>query len=651
MRKRVTASFARRCVSAVPFKFIALFLFVLAMSCTDVFARAGGGEGYGGGGGSGSGGDSGGGDVFILYLLLNLCIRHPVIGIPLLIIAAVLYFKYGNQLQAKRQSGVIRRGRQMQTNAAVENAVERIHARDPQFTQAQLLSRLKKAFLCVQEDWGRQELRAARAFMSDGMVERFELQFLEQRERGVRNEMRDVRVTDIVLVQAESDALFDTVTVRITASAVDVTKDLKTDARVAGSNGAQAFTEFWSFVRRPGAKTLQGDGLIEGNCPNCGARLQLNESAQCASCGAVVRSGEYDWILTEITQACEWVAVESAAVPGVEALRAADPGLCIQHLEDRAGVMFWRYVAALRQGRIDPMRKMEAESFCAELKKRFEPGPQGRRRYFGECAIGAVETEGVLHGEDYDRAVMGVRWSGAAYSVGTDSAPRREAETHVIYNLFVLIRKHGVKTELSLSLSSAHCPSCGAAVHEEVANACAYCGAILNDGSSDWVLEDILNVYTPEAQALREKIRATDPTVISRRSASALEQAAWMVQVMLADGTIDEKETEALRHFADRRQIPRERLESMMAAGRAGALTVSAPENQEEANEWLDSMAEIVLADGVVSPKEKEAMVNMARRLHFTETDIRQVLARKRTELYQQSKAQVKMHQNKSGEV
>jgi len=336
------------------------------------------------------------------------------------------------------------------------------------------------------------------------------------------------------------------------------------------------------------------------------------------------------------------VAVESDAVAGVEALRVADPGLCIQHLEDRAGVMFWRYVAALRKGRIDPIRKMATESFCAELKKRFEPGPQGLRRYFGECAIGSVETEGVLHGADYDRAVMGVRWSGAAYSVASGAAPRREAEAHVIYDLFVLIRKHGVKTDVSLSLSSAHCASCGAAVHEEEANACAYCSAVLNDGSSDWVLEDILKVYSPEALALREKIRATDPTVVSRRSASALEQAAWMVQVMLADGTIDEKETEALRHFAERRQIPRERLEAMMAAGRAGVLTVSAPENQEEANEWLDSMAEMVLADGVVSPKEKEAMVNMASRLHFTETDIVQVLARKRTELYQQSKARLK---------
>lgn len=625
-----------------------LMLGMSAVCCTEALARAGGGEGYAGGGGDSSGG-GGGGDTFLLYLLINLCFRHPVIGIPLLIAVAVLYFKYGGTLQAQRQGRVIQRGRQVQTNAAVNSALAHIREKDAAFTPEQLMSRLKKAFFVVQEDWSRQELRAARAFMSDGMIERFELQFLEQRERGIRNEMRDVRVQEMTIAQAECDSLFDTVTVKIAALAVDTTVDAKTGARVAGSAGAQPFTEFWSFVRRPGAQTLQRAGLMEGNCPNCGALLVLNESAKCSACGAVVRSGEYDWVLTEITQACEWVASESGAVPGVEALRAADPGLCTQHLEDRTGVMFWRYVMALRQGRPDPIRKMAVNGFCEGLHERWAPDSDGRRRFFGDCAVGAVETEGILHGNDYDRAVMGVRWSGASYSVKAGEKPRREADAHVIYDLFVLIRKHGVKTDVSLTLSSAHCPSCGAAVRDEAANACPYCGSVLNDGSSDWVLEQVLKVYTPEAQALREKIRETDPAAVARRGVSSVEQAGWMIQVMLADGQINDKEMEALVHFADRRNIPRPRIDAMITAMRTGQLTVSAPVDREEANEWLDSMAEMVLADGTISPKEKEAMLNMARRLQFSEADIQQVITRKRTQLYQLSRKQLKTIREKEG--
>lgn len=632
------------------FRFMVLAL--LAAGSAEAFARAGGGEGFAGGGGGDFGGGSGGGDggdVYLLYLLLNLCFRYPAVGIPLLILVAVFYFKFGGTVQARRQGGVIRRGREVQTATAIEQAFAGIRARDASFTPEHLLSRLKKAFFVVQEDWSRQALRAARAFMSDGMVERFELQFMEQRERGIRNEMRDVQVQSIAVAQAECDALFDTVTVKITASAVDLTVDLKTGARISGGPAAQPFTEFWSFVRRPTAQTQERDGLMEGNCPNCGALLVLNESARCSACGAVVRSGEYDWILTEITQACEWVAAEPAAVPGVEALRAEDPALCVQHLEDRASVMFWRYAMALRQGRTDPIRKMAVESFCDEWRTRCEPNAEGRRRFFGECAVGAVETEGILHGADYDRAVMGVRWSGASYSVKAGEPPRREAEAHVIYDLFVMIRKHGVKTDASLTLSSAHCPSCGAAVRDETANACAYCGSVLNDGSADWVLENILKVYTPEAQALREQLRATDPAMLQRRSMSSMEQAGWMVQVMLADGEISDREMDTLLHFAERRQIPRPRIDALITAMRAGQLSAPAPSTQEEANEWLDSMAEMVLADGTISPKEKEAMVNMARRLHFRDADIQQIINRKRTQLYQQGKVLLKTSEAKSG--
>ena len=60
-------------------------------------------------------------------------------------------------------------------------------------------------------------------------------------------------------------------------------------------------------------------------------------------------------------------------------------------------------------------------------------------------------------------------------------------------------------------------------------------------------------------------------------------------------------------------------------------------------------MAEMVLADGIISPKEKEAMVNMARRLHFREADIQQIIARKRTRLYQQSKERLKSEKKNTG--
>ena len=60
----------------------------------------------------------------------------------------------------------------------------------------------------------------------------------------------------------------------------------------------ESFVEIWSFIRRRGVTSTPGDrGLFEGNCPNCGASLELNQLGACASCEAVLRNGEYDWVL------------------------------------------------------------------------------------------------------------------------------------------------------------------------------------------------------------------------------------------------------------------------------------------------------------------------------------------------------------------
>jgi uncharacterized tellurite resistance protein B-like protein len=610
----------------------------------DAYGRAGGGGGYAGGGGSGSsgGGGGGGGDGIAIYLLvrwwLMICIRYPIVGIPLTVVGLFLFWKFGSKIKLQQQGRTIARGRQVQERGERDAAVARLKSRDPDFDEQRLYERVEKAFRIVQDAWCAQDMSPARAFVSDGIVERFSLQLQEQREKGTRNRLDQLKVSQVRIAQVESDAVFDSMTLRIDASAVDCTVDAKTGKRISGSTMAMPFTEYWTFVRRPGVKSLTGNGLIEGNCPNCGAALSLNETAKCESCGAVVRSGEYDWVLTEITQACEWVAVSSKKVPGVAALQAKDPGFSLRNLEDRASVIFWRYMTALRKQRVEPIRKMALDDFTQGLAEQIKPDANGLVHYFEDCAVGAVETEGLLHGDDYDRAVVAVRWSGSGHGRNPDGKERKESEPHVVYDLFVLVRKHGVKTDIRLALSSAHCPSCGAAVHDEAADACEYCGAVLNDGSAGWVLEKILKVYSPEAAALREAIQSGDPNQVEKRQISSREQVGWMIQVMLADGEIDAREQETLAAFAKKHAIPEQKVNDMVAAMKAGTLQVPQPQSNEEATEWLHTMAEMVLADGKVTASEKQAMLNMGKRLHFSSADINHIIHNARGNLYRQSR-------------
>src|ERR1035437_6008504 len=66
------------------------------------------------------------------------------------------------------------------------------------------------------------------------------------------------------------------------------------------------FTEYWTFQRSAGAKTLVTGGVTDKKCPNCGAPLDVNATGNCKYCGEVVTSGKFDWVLSKIDQANEW---------------------------------------------------------------------------------------------------------------------------------------------------------------------------------------------------------------------------------------------------------------------------------------------------------------------------------------------------------
>src|SRR5207302_4081403 len=138
-------------------------------------------------------------------------------------------------------------------------------------------------------------------FISDGMHERFLLQFDEQRALGYRDHMEGICVNSINIAAVNSKGLFDEVSVRIEAAAKDWRESLADGRRISGSTAVEPFVEIWTFLRRREAVTSPAkSGLIEGNCPNCGAAVEMNQAANCTHCKALLRSGQYDWVLAEI---------------------------------------------------------------------------------------------------------------------------------------------------------------------------------------------------------------------------------------------------------------------------------------------------------------------------------------------------------------
>jgi predicted lipid-binding transport protein (Tim44 family) len=640
---------------------LALFAaaFPSLLGAASALARAGGGQGYhgggggghGGGGGWGGGGGGGGGDV--IQALFWLLFYHPAFGIPaLVVIVLFLIFVYRNGSNAY-QSSVIRRGTDLLDFQERDRMLGALRERDPRFDVESFAARVTVAFEKIQWAWSNQNLQAVRPFLSDGVYERFSLQIDEQKALGYRNDVSAVNIEDITIVQVRNSRLFDVLAVRIAARARDVKVSLADGKVLRGSDESGEFVEVWSFLRRRGVVTdPQKPGLIEGNCPNCGGPVEMNQNANCAHCGALLRSGQFDWVLSEITQESEWSPNEPADTPSVAQLMARDPDFDLQDLEDRASVMFWRRAAADRIGKVEPLRKIASPAFCdafaAELK---EQSLQGRRQYYGECAVGSVDTLGILSDEPWDRALVEVRWEGRLFIV-SERGPQDTGRPMLSRTVFELARRRGVKTDPGRAISSAHCPNCGAPETGGTSGVCESCGTALNDGRRGWVLT---GVRTPEeARQLLASDRADQAAAATAETGaggagttpSAAGMIAWMIQMSLADGQIDERESQMIYRVAQRRNISRERVDTMLAAARASQLDLPTPLGPEESKQWLRAMAWAALADGKLSREEQSLLLATAGRIGLSTDDVKEMLQKLRAEMYARSKQALRDSRN-----
>ena len=100
-------------------------------------------------------------------------------------------------------------------------------------------------------------------------------------------------MSDIEIAHGYADQLFDVLSISIQASAIDKMVNIKDGKTLSGSTVSEPFVEIWTFIRRRGAKTdPTKPGLMEGNCPNCGGAIEMNQNANGQYCGAILRSGQ-----------------------------------------------------------------------------------------------------------------------------------------------------------------------------------------------------------------------------------------------------------------------------------------------------------------------------------------------------------------------
>jgi len=291
-----------------------LALSVILTSPLLAFARAGGGQSFGGGGGGfggggsfGGGGGFGGGGLLLPFLFFGG--GGGGFFFFLFILFALWQFyrrmSIGNPMQASNYGPAY--APMAQVHSTLTEDLAALQAKDPNFNQQMFLDRAQAAFFALQKAWMDRNLEPARVYMSDGIYHRWKTQIDAMIAAHKKNMLDNLVIGGVQIVKVQTDPNFDTITVRIDASAADYeVDDTTTNKVIYGSRQNQNFTEYWTFIRSGSARTKAGEGAEVTQCPNCGAPLSINESGVCSYCKAVVTSGQFGWVLDNITQASEW---------------------------------------------------------------------------------------------------------------------------------------------------------------------------------------------------------------------------------------------------------------------------------------------------------------------------------------------------------
>jgi tellurite resistance protein len=597
------------------------YLPLLLLLPAIALARVGGGENYQSQDRDQPGGDDGLGQI--VFFLIQLVFRHPKVGIPLLIIGGVVYFlAKRNNPTARTQRAFQQREAELRTQVSgrdVQGWVNALRLKDPSFELEPLLANTRNLFVRLQESWARRDLGAVRPFLSDATFQRLEVQLQLLDLQGVRDAIAEPIVLDLQLIGLAQNEWFDSIQLRVKASMRDseVPASGSYEQAVAAAMKVkpEVFTEVWTFVRKPGAQTRIGADLFQGKCPSCGAPYNGGASNRCEFCGAVVNSGNYDWTLSEITQGIEHLR-HHTTVDGLMQARAADPALNLEVLEDRASLIFWKWIAAQSTGEAKRISKVATGEFVTRLEGEATAlAAQHRRKVFLECAVGAVIVRAFVNRGNFTLAQIEVRWS-AKQGIGPRDQKPPALPTVPQRTVITLSRQVGATTSVGNGMSTFRCPSCNAPLTGSASSTCDYCGVELSGGEKDWVLAsaDGYERWTAEENARvygHPKGAAAQPVVDQQERERLLYLMAAMAA---ADGTVDPQERKLLKLCAQRWTVSWANVELALGAGPQLFDRLMA-KGTPEAEMFLTELVQMARIDGAVDRKERQMLQAAAQHL------------------------------------
>ena len=588
---------------------ILTILAVCVFTATVLYARAGGAGGY-----SDSGNGGGEGIGYLIYIIIRVIIELPFplnIIVAGIIIGGFLIFSYITKKKVRQQTIL----NQLPTGEATKKAggYESFLKHNPDFNESSFKENVKSAFMRIQKAWEAQDISDVRKFISDGVYQRFNTQFKMMQLLKQKNTINNLEIKNLYIDRVESDGLYDIIHVAIHASIEDhFVSEL--DSKL-NQGGKEEFVEYWSFLKKRGKP--RKDIYETDNCPNCGAPLpeDMGEVSKCEMCGTLTNSGEYDWVLSEITQADDYIGTHkklqksSGLNEKIRNLINADHDFSVQLLEDKASNGYLQIITSIALQDPSIMRRFVNDDVFQKVSARIGEEQVAYNRIF----LNDVTLLGVSESDDKHILAISVRSSYQRITLKDGKATI--VDPALISKTEVLLMSRDKQASASKgSLYTHNCPNCGAPAENSLDINCQYCGTPLNSTSSEWIITGLMSMaeyndyVSDNSSQFSYKV---NPDLLDKLYDVRDFAFNNVMVVMAADGEFSEEEKEFMHELAKKWGYDINRIQPFFQMAVNGQLIIRMPEDEKKQQKIFKMMEKAAYADNTISPEEQDLLDRM----------------------------------------
>lgn len=218
-----------------------------------------------------------------------------------LCIFAIIIYKASQNQSSQMHRTMPNVNLQTKSEEAIEAQVKAI---DEMFNKEEFIAWTKDLFVKLQEAWTARDWSTIRTFETNELFEQHQKQL-----QGYIN-MKQINVLERVCVRSAQLCDFrqtgdkDVLSVTLNSKMIDYIMDENTKQVIKGDKVTDRYSTYkLVFIRKTGVKTKAGTSQVNTtNCPNCGAPTQIASSGKCEYCGSVVTTGEYNWVLSDLSK-------------------------------------------------------------------------------------------------------------------------------------------------------------------------------------------------------------------------------------------------------------------------------------------------------------------------------------------------------------